>query len=209
VLNPIERTSEVIFGLLMAMTFIGTLSIASEGRDGVRLLLIGALGCNVAWGLTDAVMYLIGAATEKRRCAIVLGRLRAAVDPATGRHLLADLLPQSLVASLGDDGLEELRRRLRGATAEHATVHLERSDYRRALGIFLLVVAATFPVALPFTLVHDTVLAVRLSQGIALAMLFLAGAALARYSGDRIWLRGTAMAGTGAALIVVIVALGG
>jgi hypothetical protein len=31
VLDPIERTSEVIFGLLMAMTFIGSLSVATAG----------------------------------------------------------------------------------------------------------------------------------------------------------------------------------
>ena len=51
VLDPIERVSEVIFGLLMAMTFIGSLSVATAGREEVRTMMITALGCNLAWGL--------------------------------------------------------------------------------------------------------------------------------------------------------------
>jgi Trk-type K+ transport system membrane component len=49
VLDPIERVSEVIFGLLMAMTFIGSLSVATAGREEVRTMMITALGCNLAW----------------------------------------------------------------------------------------------------------------------------------------------------------------
>lgn len=50
VLDPIERVSEVIFGLLMAMTFIGALSVATAGREEIRTMMITALGCNLAWG---------------------------------------------------------------------------------------------------------------------------------------------------------------
>jgi hypothetical protein len=67
VLNPIERVSEVIFGVLMAMTFIGTLSVASQGDDEVRKVMISALGCNIAWGLADGVMYLVATLTERSR----------------------------------------------------------------------------------------------------------------------------------------------
>ena len=67
VLDPIDRVSEVIFGVLMAMTFIGTLNVATAGRQEVRTVMLAALGCNVAWGLTDAVMYLVAIATERTR----------------------------------------------------------------------------------------------------------------------------------------------
>ena len=59
--------SEVIFGVLMAMTFIGTLNVATAGRQEVRTVMLAALGCNVAWGLTDGVMYLVALATERTR----------------------------------------------------------------------------------------------------------------------------------------------
>jgi len=48
-LEPSERIAEVLFGLIMVLTFTGSLSIAEAGRDDIRAMLIGALGCNVAW----------------------------------------------------------------------------------------------------------------------------------------------------------------
>ena len=56
-LTPVDRVSGVIFGLIMALTFTGSLSVATADRNEVRTMLIGALGCNIAWGLVDAVMY--------------------------------------------------------------------------------------------------------------------------------------------------------
>ncbi len=67
VLDPIDRVSEVIFGVLMAMTFIGAMNVATAGRQEVRSAMIAALGCNVAWGLTDAVMYMVAVLTERTR----------------------------------------------------------------------------------------------------------------------------------------------
>ena len=67
VLDPVERVSEIIFGVLMAMTFIGALSVAESGRQDVRTAMIAALGCNLAWGLTDAVMYMVATLTERTR----------------------------------------------------------------------------------------------------------------------------------------------
>src|SRR4030095_1819511 len=45
VLDPVERISEVLFGLIMVLTFTGSLSVAEAGRDDVRTMLICALGC--------------------------------------------------------------------------------------------------------------------------------------------------------------------
>ena len=67
VLDPIDRISEVLFGLIMVLTFTGSLSVAEAGRDDVRTMLIGALGCNLAWGIIDAMLYLMGCLAEKGR----------------------------------------------------------------------------------------------------------------------------------------------
>jgi VIT1/CCC1 family predicted Fe2+/Mn2+ transporter len=66
-LDPVDRISEILFGLIMAVTIVGSLSIATAGRNDVRTVLWGALGCNLAWGLVDAVMYLVRTATERTR----------------------------------------------------------------------------------------------------------------------------------------------
>jgi len=67
VLDPIDRVSEVIFGVLMAMTFIGALNVAEAGGEDVRKAMVAALGCNIAWGLADAVMYVVAVITERTR----------------------------------------------------------------------------------------------------------------------------------------------
>src|SRR5204863_1897534 len=64
VLDPIDRVSEVLFGLIMVLTFTGALSVAEAGRDDVRAMLVGALGCNVAWGVIDAILYLMGSLAD-------------------------------------------------------------------------------------------------------------------------------------------------
>ena len=64
VLDPVERVSEIVFGVIMAMTFTGSIHAASDGREEIRTLLFGALGCNVAWGLVDAVMYVLSDLTS-------------------------------------------------------------------------------------------------------------------------------------------------
>ena len=43
-LNPLGRISEVLFGLIMAVTIIGSLSIASAGPLEALTLLAAALG---------------------------------------------------------------------------------------------------------------------------------------------------------------------
>ena len=209
VLDPIERVSEVIFGLLMAMTFIGSLSVATAGREEVRTMMITALGCNLAWGLADAVMYLVRTVTERTRKRMLLERLRGGADAATGQALVADALPPRLADAAGPEGLELLRRRLAELPALPAGPRLGVDDFKGALGVFLLVVLATFPVVVPFMLFDQAALAVRVSNLVALAMLFIAGWILARYAGGSPWRGGTAMAATGAVLMAAIMALGG
>ena len=86
VLEPIERISEVLFGLIMVLTFTGSLSAAESGQAEVRAMLVGALGCNLAWGLIDAIMYLMACLADRaadRR--IVVAVQRAATDEQAGR----------------------------------------------------------------------------------------------------------------------------
>jgi VIT1/CCC1 family predicted Fe2+/Mn2+ transporter len=82
-------------------------------------------------------------------------------------------------------------------------------DFKGAVGVFLLVVLATFPLVVPFLLLEETALAVRVSNLVGLAVLFIAGWILAKYAGATPWQGGVAMAVTGAVLITAIIALGG
>src|SRR3954465_1867820 len=89
VLEPIDRVSEVLFGLIMVLTFTGSLSVAEAGRDDVRTMLIGALGCNLAWGIIDAVLYLMGCLAEKGRGLSAFRAVRKSNDPTQAQRLIA------------------------------------------------------------------------------------------------------------------------
>jgi len=209
VLDPVDRVSEIIFGLLMALTFTGSVSVATDGREELRTMMAAALGCNLAWGLADAVMYLVRIATERTRAAKLLERLRTTTNAAVAHGLIADALPPRLGAVAGPDVIETLRQRL--LAAPEATAHrtLGRDDFIGALGVFLLVVLATFPVVIPFALFDTTAVALRVSNLVALVTLFASGWVLGRYAGGRAWLGGVVMAALGTVLVGAIIALGG
>ena len=67
VLEPQERVSEALFGLIMVLTFTGSLSIAEANDGDVRTMLIGALGCNLAWGIIDGIFFLMGCLSEQAK----------------------------------------------------------------------------------------------------------------------------------------------
>lgn len=208
VLDPVDRVTEVIFGLLMAMTFIGSLSVATAGREEARTMLIAALGCNLAWGLADAVIYLLRTWTERTRSRTLLSRLSGGADSHQGQDLIADALPPRIAEAAGTDALEMLRVRLL-ANAAPIRARLDLEDIKGALGTFLLVVLATFPLVVPFLLTDHTGTAIRLSNLVALGMLFISGWVLAHYSGGTPWVGGGALAVVGTALLFAIIALGG
>ena len=209
ILEPVDRITEVIFGLLMAMTFIGSLSVATAGREEARTMLIAAFGCNLAWGLADALIYLLRTWTERTRSRTLLLRLQSDASPAKGQELIADALPLSISAAAGADGLELLRLRLLANAGKPLRARLDLQDFAGALGTFLLVVLATFPLVIPFLLIDQTGPAIRTSNLVSLAMLFLSGWLLARYSGGTPWATGAVLALVGTALIFAIIALGG
>jgi len=64
-------------------------------------------------------------------------------------------------------------------------------------------------VALPFVMFDDAKLALAVSRGLTLVMLFVGGLALGRYAGFGGWKAGFAMTALGVALTVAIIALGG
>src|SRR5215813_1982211 len=93
VLEPHERIAEVLFGLIMVLTFTGSLSVAEAGREDVRTMLIGALGCNIAWGVIDGVLFLMGCLAERGRNLATLHGVRRASDPAVAHRLIVEALP--------------------------------------------------------------------------------------------------------------------
>jgi VIT1/CCC1 family predicted Fe2+/Mn2+ transporter len=208
-LDPDERFAEVLFGLIMVVTITGTISVTAGGREDVGTMLRAALGCNLAWGIADAVMYALTTLILRGRGIVTLRAVRSASDPAHAHAVIADALPPVVSAALTPADLEAIRQRLAVAPEPPTRASLGRDDILAAIAVCLLVFLATFPVIIPFFFVADAKIALRVSNGIAIAMLFGLGWAAARQAGGRPWRFGLAMVLLGVALVAAIVALGG
>jgi VIT1/CCC1 family predicted Fe2+/Mn2+ transporter len=209
VLQPSERIAEVLFGLIMVLTFTGSLSVAEAERAEVRTMLIAALGCNTVWGIIDAVLYLLGSLAEQGRDLRIYRAVRKAADPEQSQRLLADALPPVVASVLELVELESMRQRLLQLPEPPARARLQQDDWLGAAGVFLLVFLSTFPVAIPFLFMQSALPALRLSNAIAILMLFLAGYAYGRCVDRHPWLTGIAMVALGSVLVGLTMALGG
>jgi len=209
ILDPLERISEVIFGVIMALSFTGSLSVASAGRAEVRTMLVGALGCNTAWGIVDGVMYVLGNLLLRNRNWLQLMAVRRAADPEVGRRILARGLPGSIGLHLQREELERLRSKIVSDPMVPVRHVVTGEDLLGAAGIFLLCFISTLPVALPFAIIQHPVYALRTSNLVAMGLLFLAGHRLGRFAGFAAWRFGFVMLGIGVVLVLVTLALGG
>jgi hypothetical protein len=209
VLDPLERSGEILFGLIMVLSFTGSLSAATASREDVRTMLIGALGCNLAWGIVDGVMYLLTLLGERGRSLALVRDVKAAREAGDARALVVAALPEELEGLVRPGELDPLIERVRALPEPPRWPRLTRSDFMGALGILLLVFVSTLPVAIPFLVVQDTVRAMRWSNAVALAMLFAMGYLQGRYAGLRPLVAGFSMMGLGMVLVGLTIALGG
>lgn len=209
VLEPHERISEVLFGLIMVLTFTGSLSVATADRAEVRTMLIGALGCNLAWGIIDGVLYLMGCLAEKGRSLTTYRTVRSTSDPKKAQQLIANTLPPVIASVIQPAELESLQQRLKKLPEPPERVRLVHDDWMGAVGVFLLVFLSTFPVAVPFLFMQNAVLAMRVSNLVAIVMLFVTGFAYGRCVGRAPLGFGIGMVVLGGILVGLTMVLGG
>lgn len=209
VLEPNERISEVLFGLIMVLTFTGSLSVADAGRDDVRAMLIGALGCNLAWGIIDGVFYLMGCLSEQGRRFRSLRAVRTAPNLEAAHRVIADTLPPLVAATLGPAEYETVRQKLVQLPEPPALPGLGKQEWLGAFWVFMWVFLITFPVTIPFLFMDEVGRAMRVSNAIAIGLLFVSGHAFGRIAEYRPWLTGLAMVVVGLILVALTMALGG
>lgn len=209
VLDPVERASEVLFGLIMVLSFTCSISVAAAGREEVREVLIGAIGCNFAWGIVDAVMYLLSRKIERARALATVRAVRNCATAEEGQRVLSQALPEPLPVLFDAAALESARKKLVALPDTKQRSRFDSRDWRGALGVFLLVFISTFPVVVPFLLFSPLQSAMRISNAVAIVMLFAAGHLLGRYAGLRPARTGWSMVAIGVGLVGITMALGG
>ncbi len=213
VIDPGDALGEILFGLIMALTFtVGSRLILSEDGLDVRELIVATIGCNIAWGIIDAVLFVLGTVSYKRRRVRVLRRIQASQSESEAISALRREFPidrEPFVSAAADE--EALYRAIltfarRGRPAD---LRLSRDDLLAACLVFLLVSATSLPAVLPFFLINDPNIALRASNALLIGLLFLTGCAWARFSDAKPLTAGITMTCLGLALVGIAVALGG
>jgi len=209
VLDPVERSSEVLFGLIMVLGFTSTISAAHAGRPEVRTMIIGALGCNLAWGIVDAIMYLMAALSQKGHDLATLKAVVSAPTPEGAHRIISDAFPPIVAKCMDRSQFEQIRLMLLRVPVPPCA-RLRSEDWRGALGVFLLVFLSTFPVVAPFLLFPDRIHhGLQLSNFVAIMMLAITGYSYGRYSGGSAWAWSLSMVLLSAAMVSLTVELGG
>jgi len=208
-LDPIERISEILFGLVMVLTVTCSFSVGGGGRTEVREMLIGTLGCNLAWGAIDAVLYWLACFHAHGKKVAALRAAREKDHPDEAYSVIADALPPVVASVMTPVEFEAIRQRLQQLPEPPQNPHITKDEWLAGLGVFLLVVVSILPVVLPFLFVHDPRRALRLSNGIAIFLLFLTGYVYGHYTRYRPLTSGLIMIAIGAAMVGMAIALGG
>lgn len=211
--DPATSLSEVMFGLIMTLTFtLGAgILIEDEGREGARQLLIALIGCNIAWGIIDAALYLVGQLFNRGQRRRLVRAVRNAADERSAGALVAneldDLLQNVTSVAERESLYAHIATNLRSASFKVGAV--TKSDLLGAIASFCLVAMVSLPAAIPFLVIDEARPALRMSNAILLASLFVTGFWWARYTLGHPWLVGFAFLIGGTLLVLVAIALGG
>jgi hypothetical protein len=211
-LDPTDIFGEILFGLIMVLTFtLGAGLTVEDGPEGVRMLLIAALGCNVAWGIIDGAMYVMGGLIERGRRNRMLLALKQVKDEAAALAAIGEEMdgPLTSLASA-----EERKAFYRGiwrisARVQPEKARLGREDWMGGLVSAMLVILTALPGTIPFLFMRDKFEALRASNAVLLLLLFWCGYFWTKFTGVNRILAGLAMTLIGLALVVTAILLGG
>ena len=211
-LDPASRLGVILFGLIMVLgaTLTSSLTVA-QGKAGVRQLLHSALGCNIAWGIIDGIMYVMNCLVERGEKARLIRAIHTAPDPGGALNIVRKEVDQQIVALAGPEEREALNQSILKylSHARAMKTRVTKDDLYGALACFWLVFLSCLPAALPFLIFSNPNRALRVSNILLIGMLFFVGQKWARYANVNRLLAGLAMVVVGMALVGVAVLLGG
>ena len=190
---------------------LGAGVIAGLDRDSLRSLFIAALGCNVAWGVIDAALYVMGRIFVRTQNARLMQAIRSAGDDASGLGIVRQALEPRFGSFGWNEDREQFYRSLRAMVVHSEARHnlVTADDLRSAAVVFVLVVATALPPAVPFLLIADPLVALRVSNIVLVALLFVVGFCWARAIGGSGWRTGLVMMLSGVLLVGIAIAFGG
>jgi hypothetical protein len=207
-----ERLGELLFGLIMTLTFTLTAGfVVGDGRDAARELLVATIGCNIAWGIIDGGLLILGRVFDRGRAARIGKAIRSAQDEAGAIAAVAAEMDDYVAHVTTSPARHELYQHIVGQvrTSPAQGTGIRREDWLAALGVFCLVAFASVPAALPFFFIDEPWLALRVSNAVLIALFFVIGYRWAGYTTIRPWRAATSLTLFGISMVAAAIALGG
>jgi hypothetical protein len=212
-LDPGETLGEVLGGLIMALTFtLGARVFAADEQLEVQQLVVAIVGCNIAWGVIDATLFLLDSLFYRSRHARFF---RALKNTRSETEALAALeeefgLEDEPLAAHPEDRARLYHSLLTlSARATPARTGLRRQDFVAAAIVFALVSATAIPGVIPLLVLADSSLALHVSNWLLILLLFGVGYWWGRYTDAPPWRVGLTAMLLGMFMVLVAVALGG
>src|SRR5262245_11202606 len=212
-LDPGETLGEVLGGFIMTLTFtLGARLLTADGQLDARDLVVAIVGCNVAWGVIDATLFVLNNLFYRSRRVHFFRELKSLRNEAEA------------LAAVGEEfGLDEEPVNVRSedravlhqyllamsVRATPAKVGLRQRDFVSAFIVFGLVSATAVPGVIPLLLLADSNLALHVSNWLLILLLFVVGCWWGRYTDAPPWRVGLTAMLLGIFMVLVAVALGG
>lgn len=211
-LGPGERLGELLFGLIMTLSFTLTAGfVVGQEQEAVRELLVATIGCNLAWGIIDGGLLVLGRAFDRGRGARVGRAIRQSAGDGPAVAAVASEFEEILAPLVPADTRRELYRQV-VATVRRTPPRptgVQPGDWAAAFAVFLLVSATSLPAALPFLFIQEPWLALRVSNAVLIGCLFMIGYRWAGYTSINPWRAAVALTLFGGLMVAAAIALGG
>jgi VIT1/CCC1 family predicted Fe2+/Mn2+ transporter len=172
-LTPSERLSEALYSLILVLTVISAIEISlPRDQQTPSILLFAALGTSVAWGMVDAVVYVLTGLHERNHHVRVVARVKKRPKKDAIRQI-EDELEDGLIGVLDTEERDRIAEQVY-ATMYNSTPK-RQDDVFGGVASFMISFLVVLPPVMPFVLNLPLDYAIRLSNVIAVAMLFIVG----------------------------------
>jgi hypothetical protein len=212
-LDPSETLGEVLFGLIMALTLTLSSGLLARGQKfESRDIVLAVIGCNVAWGVIDGVLFALGSAFHRSRRARFIRTMQLVRNDAEALAAVREEFALDDETFVVPDADSARFYQAILAIARHAIPRRRAvfgSDFGAAMTVFVLVSATALPAVLPFMLLDNPALALRTSNVLLVLLLFVTGYWWGHFTDVSCW--GVALTVTilGLIMVGVAIALGG
>lgn len=176
-----------------------------------RIVIFAVLGCNIAWGVVDGIVYIFSNLLERGRLSKFVSYVKSN-SPEKVVTILENEIENTIFKSLNHEEKKQISTDFLKSISKVTPqkTHITKDDMFGSLAIFVLVFTSGFIAVVPFFFLPNNVyLALKLSNIISIILLFNVGYQWAKYPDRNKIKTGVAMVLIGFFIAAVTTLLGG